>query len=351
MMQEFNIDALRDAVSDICKNLLNAIDQHDHPLKSCTSEVQEIIKRGGEHGKRGEYEQAINCFSQAAEIDTKYIGSQLRLIKAYKNTGHDAKALFTGGIAIKMSTDSTIRCQLYDMMGQIAKGLFERDPTIQHLDDAIGFYHEAMYENQEDLGPRWNLFCAYLDGAQCLSIDEVTRRDWEQKARNTCSDVISFVDCNRGETLEYIGQLVSYARANFPSGDWWVAKLRTLEETADRLKWVEKKVERKQVNTNFYFLLRKALLVSIFAVMMIGLPADQAAGVGFTPLPTIQSELLKSDQGSVQKQIPDSVFENQLPVHVFEINDQENSKSLDLVEIERDWEKLAEIERDWFKLA
>ena len=347
-MEEFIADGVKAAVGNICKELINAALRGDHPLTRCTTQVQKLIQQGGRHGERGEYEQAIECFSRAAELDPKYIGSQLRLIKAYKHTGHHAKALFAGGIAIKMSSAPKIRCQLFDMMGQISKELFEQSPTVAHLDDAIEFYHSAILEDDDDLLPRWNLLCAYLSGWQCQFVDEVTRRGWENKAKGICNEIVIFAGNNRGETQEYIGNLLADAHSRFPAGDWWNSKLRDLEEISVRLNWAEKP-QGRLVESNLS--LRKALLVSVMALAITTGWPSAAGGASLVPVPTDQSVAMESEpRVASDGRIRDTVG-NGPPVHVFEVRDQGDKKSLDLVEIERDWQKLAEIERDWTKLA
>ncbi len=347
-MEEIIADGIKAAVGDICKTLLNAILRGDHPLSRCTTQVKKLLQEGAIHGERGEYEQAIECFSRAAELDPKYIGSQLRLVKAYKHTGHHAKALFAGGIAIKMSSESKIRCQLFDMMGQISKELFEQSPTVEHLEDAIEFYHSAIFEDGDDLLPRWNLLCAYLYGWQCQDIDQVSRGSWENKARGVCNEIIKFTGDNRGETQVYIGQLIADARSKFPTEEWWNAKLGDLEEISARLYWVDRP-QRGIVEANLS--LRKALLVSVMALAITAGTLGTAGGVDQAPPPANQLETIEPAPRAVSGSLFDDTVGDGASVHIFEVTDQGNKKSLNLVEIERDWKKLAEIERDWSKLA
>ena len=265
-MSDIAEGAVQILVTDMCKRILNAITQNDHLLSRCTSAVKKKLREGGAHGGRGEYQEAIRCFKEAAELDPKYIGTQLRMVKVYKQTGHRARALFAGGAAIQMTNDPEIRCQLLDLMGQVAKEIFVETPTIEHLSDAISFYHDAIGENEEDLLPRWNLLCAYLDGWRCELIDEGIRSDWYERAKGSCRDVVAFTGNNRGESKEFIHQIVIDGQQKFPEHEWWKGQLHELQEIAKRVEWMDVARE-KDVNADFS--LKKALALSILALALL----------------------------------------------------------------------------------
>ena len=349
-MSEIAEGAVQILVSDMCKRILNAISQNDHPLSRCTSDVKKKLREGGEHGARGEYQEAIQCFRAAAELDPKYIGTQLRMVKVYKQTGHRAKALFAGGAAIQMTNDPEIRCQLLDLMGQVAKEIFVETPTIEHLDDAISFYHDAIRENEEDLLPRWNLLCAYLDGWRCTSIDERMRRDWYERAKGSCTEVVAFTGNNRGESREFIHQIVTDAQQKFPEQEWWKAQLQTLEEIANRVEWINL-AEVKDVNADFS--LKKALALCILSLALLLGGGEAAAGTGdLASPPAVVQSVAQSQPDALVPPLESMKLRTQLPYfRVFDVKQNDGKKAFDFVEIERDWKKLAEIERPWEVLS
>jgi tetratricopeptide (TPR) repeat protein len=340
---------------DASKLLLNALQQDDHELARCTSRVRQLIEQGARHGQLKEYQEALNCFTQAAELDPKYIGSKMRMVKTYKATGNHAKALYIGGMAILLSNNKKIRAQIFDLLGQISKELFSVAPTESHISDSIDFYHQAISEDREDILPRWNLVCAYISaGIQLESITKRRREEYMERAKRSFTDVLKLLDGGAGESRYFINDIIADAQRQFRDLDpWWSEQLISLNRIKSRMQLeIDRLSQPASREASANLSLKQALLVATLALAIAGttiaIPIVNQA---------LHHQTDKAPSPSKVGALVPRVYELQLDEHpqLAEVErswDRLNKRQL--VEIERPWDRLEgnmTLERDWTRLA
>jgi tetratricopeptide (TPR) repeat protein len=243
-------------------SLLKAMSKQEHEISKCSQKVRNLMDEGVNLARSGELDRATEKFYKAADIDPKFVGARIQLIKAYQAHDRDLEALVMGGFALSVASDAKSRCRIFNFMGQISQELFKNTQSQSHALQAISFFERARSSDTQDILPIWNLVDIHVLSHinKFISTDNSQHID---KAKQNFRALLDMARNSQGNTVQYLPAIISEAKAKLLNlnDDWWSSQLLELENCTTSQAW------REDLNVKTFSYGKLAKAVALAAVM------------------------------------------------------------------------------------